>query len=883
MAAAMKNQVGVHRCVFSSSVSSAAGSSGGKVLLLFVMLAVLLLSFGADPCSGAVLGIDFGSDTLKLALVQPGSPISIVENEQSKRKIPNGVSFVDGGAERFLSELAGNMAARAPQTTFLALKHLLGVDFDRAEQIVKEYALPYSIERDPERGTVLLRVSESLVFAPEQLVAMVLANAKRLAEIQATANANSPSVTNIAVRDCVVAVPFGYSEVQRRALENAAKLADLSIISFVSDHLAAAIRFGLSKLRKRDDMPADKRMIVMFVDVGASGTSAAVVEYVDEKDEKKKTRALGSIVTLGAHYAPVFGGDYIDTALTRLWAGEFDKLHAGKREVAASVMEEAKAVAKMRKEAKRVREILSANDRIPVVFEGLTGDLDYKTVLDRATLEGIAAPVADAVEAVVRAALVAANVSAAELEAIEVIGGTARMPLIRNRIRAAGQRDAASSLNSDEAVALGTANIAANAVPGMKVKTFEYQDLFYGNALTMRIVAADGADKENKDVVVFEEGMPIGKKKNVNFKTIAHDFQFTLNAIPGVMYSVKGIGKAVERIRATANETRLILSNGVPRTKLTFSLDDSSRVAVLAARAMFDVNVTVLVNRTVVVSESENRTELVEQVEKVTEEVALVVEEEFAVGKPMSTSHLASYRSALLQLDREEKKRRDRARARNDLESYVYAMKEKLGAEDSDISDDEYVAYSTPDERSELRDLLNLADEWNFDHGDAAPIDEIKEQHDKVSAIDKAVAARILQTVVLPEAFNRCLTSLDVLSENLTQKVLPEDVEKVSTDIDGVRLYVVEQQAAYQALAKSADPLVTDSDVDAKCEEVKRSAALLVRKRKDKEREERERVRREKEAKDRARREAEKEDRSEPAADAEAEGDFQSKGRKDEL
>ena len=75
-----------------------------------------------------VIGIDFGSDTMKVAIVQPGAPMEIVTNLQSKRKTPTAISFYRG--ERLFGADATAIIARKPDLTFVKLNRILGKTVD---------------------------------------------------------------------------------------------------------------------------------------------------------------------------------------------------------------------------------------------------------------------------------------------------------------------------------------------------------------------------------------------------------------------------------------------------------------------------------------------------------------------------------------------------------------------------------------------------------------------------------------------------------------------------------------------------------------------------------------------------------------------------------
>ena len=203
-----------------------------------VLLALAaLLACGAAPARGALLAIDYGSEFLKMALVAPGrSPISIVNNEISKRKSPAAVSFV--GGVRALGDEAHALGTRYPDRVLYRLRDLVGLQASSPAVggLLSASYLPYAVAPDPARGTVLLTV-DGQQLSVEEAAASVLHYARLCAEAQAGAP----------IKDVVITVPAFFSQAQRQGLLDAAGIAGLNVMSLVSEHAAAAIKYGIDK------------------------------------------------------------------------------------------------------------------------------------------------------------------------------------------------------------------------------------------------------------------------------------------------------------------------------------------------------------------------------------------------------------------------------------------------------------------------------------------------------------------------------------------------------------------------------------------------------------------------------------------------------------
>ena len=143
---------------------------------------------------GNVIGIDFGSDSMKVAIVQPGTPLEIVTNLQSKRKTPTAISFYKG--ERLFGSDATAIMARKPELTFMKLNRALGrtIDNPLVKELNEQY-FPYEIYTNQTTGRTLFKQEETH-YSSEELLAMMMQYAKDI-----TANHGGK-----VIKDCVLTV-----------------------------------------------------------------------------------------------------------------------------------------------------------------------------------------------------------------------------------------------------------------------------------------------------------------------------------------------------------------------------------------------------------------------------------------------------------------------------------------------------------------------------------------------------------------------------------------------------------------------------------------------------------------------------------------------------
>ena len=161
-----------------------------------------------------VIGLDFGSDSMKVALVAPGAPLEIVTNFQSKRKTPTAVTFYRG--ERMFGSDSMALIARKPDLSFVRIYRLLGRSASHpiVEKMKEDY-FPYEVYGNETMGGTTCLKQEETFYTPEELMAMMMQHAKDM-----TANYGGKQI-----KDCVITVPSYFTQHERRALYSAADIA----------------------------------------------------------------------------------------------------------------------------------------------------------------------------------------------------------------------------------------------------------------------------------------------------------------------------------------------------------------------------------------------------------------------------------------------------------------------------------------------------------------------------------------------------------------------------------------------------------------------------------------------------------------------------------
>ncbi|XP_078538328.1 hypoxia up-regulated protein 1 isoform X1 [Lissotriton helveticus] len=486
----------------------------GKIFLpLCVLSFLLLVNVPLLTESLAVMSVDLGSEWMKVAIVKPGVPMEIVLNKESRRKTPVAVALKEN--ERLFGENAVAMAMKNPKVTFRYFQDLLGKKADNPQVDVYRARFPeHELVKDERRGTVLFKLSEDLYYSPEELLGMVLNYSRSLAE----EFAEQP------VKDAVITVPVYFNQAERRAVIQAAQMANLKVLQLINDNTAVALNYGVFR---RKDINATAQNI-MFYDMGAGSTSCTIVTYNTVKTKESGTQPQLQIRGVG--FDRTLGGLEMELRLRDHLAKLFNEQKKSKKDV----RQNGRAMAKLLKEANRVKTILSANADHMAQIEGLMDDIDFKSKIVRQDLEDLCPDLYERVAAPVQQALSIAEMNLDEIDQVILVGGATRVPKVQEALlTAVGKEELGKNINADEAAAMGAVYQAAALSKAFKVKPFIVRDaaLFPIQVEFTREVEEEDQSKSLKHNkrILFQRMAPYPQRKVITFNRYINDFEFSVN------------------------------------------------------------------------------------------------------------------------------------------------------------------------------------------------------------------------------------------------------------------------------------------------------------------------------------------------------------------
>lgn len=353
--------------------------------------------------------------------------------------------------------------------------------------IEQEFITAPLIDVNGQVGAEVTYRGEKQKFSAVQLIAMYLG------KIRDTASKE----LRLPVADVVIGVPSWFTDVQRRAILDASEVANLKTLRLINDNTAIALGYGITK----SDLPEGdaKPRRVVFVDVGYSDYTVSVVEF-------KK----GELAVKSTAYDRHFGGRNFDKALVDHFAAEF------KEKFKIDITTNAKATTRVAAAAEKVKKILSANAQAPLSIESVMDDKDVRALLKREEFEELIKPYVDRVTIPLEQALAEAKLKVEDIDAVEMVGGSTRIPIIKERISNFFGKALSYTLNQDEAIARGCAFSCAILSPVFRVRDFSVHDIV---TYPIEFIWEQSPDIPDEDtsLTVFNKGNVMPSTKILTF------------------------------------------------------------------------------------------------------------------------------------------------------------------------------------------------------------------------------------------------------------------------------------------------------------------------------------------------------------------------------
>jgi len=431
----------------------------------------------------SVVGIDFGNHSCYISVARQGG-IESIANDYSLRDTPSYVGFSE--RQRIMGVSAKSQHLTNLKRTVFNFKHMLGRKFQDpiAQEIIA--TLPYEVSEGP-GGKIQISIDylgSKQSFTPEEITAMLFTKLKLTAE----------DALKTQVKDVVISCPCYFTDRERRALMDAANMAGLNVLKLMNDTAATALAYGIFK----QDLPPpeEKARNVIFVDSGHVGLQVAACSF-----------HKGKMVMKACTHHRGIGGQAFDSALVKYFADEFHN------KTKLDAMKKPRAFLKLTSEVEKVKKQMSANTNLlPLNIECFMEERDLTHRVDRATFEEMVQQQLQKAEQVMAECLKASEWKQDEIYAVEIVGGSTRIPAIKAAIEKVFGKTPNTTLNSDEAVSRGCALQCAILSPTFKVREFNVTDI-----QPFAIKLNWKAEQDNGNMVIFPKFHQIPFSKLLTF------------------------------------------------------------------------------------------------------------------------------------------------------------------------------------------------------------------------------------------------------------------------------------------------------------------------------------------------------------------------------
>uniref|UniRef100_A0A034VZY9 Heat shock 70 kDa protein 4 n=1 Tax=Bactrocera dorsalis TaxID=27457 RepID=A0A034VZY9_BACDO len=394
----------------------------------------------------SVIGIDFGNESCYVAAAKAGG-IETLANDYSLRATPSFVAF--DGKKRIIGVAAKNQQVTNMKNTVSGFKRLLGRKFNDPHVQRELNSIPTKVDQrtDGSIGYKVNYLDQEQYFSPEQLTAMLFTKLKE----------TSTTALQAQVNDCVIACPAYFTNSERKALLDAAQIAGLNVLRLMNETTATALSYGFYK----QDLPDEsKPRNVVFVDCGNSSLQVSVCAFTK-----------GKLKMLASAWDQIGGRDF-DNVLAEHFAKEFYDRYK------LNAKTNPRAYLRLLTEIEKLKKQMSANStKLPINIECFMDDVDVSSSMQRSQMEDLSSHLFKRVEMTFIKLLQDSKLSLDDIHSVEVVGGTTRIPAIKQLIEQVFGKPASTTLNQDESVSRGAALQCAIMSPAVRVREFGVTDI----------------------------------------------------------------------------------------------------------------------------------------------------------------------------------------------------------------------------------------------------------------------------------------------------------------------------------------------------------------------------------------------------------------------
>jgi molecular chaperone DnaK len=370
-----------------------------------------------------IVGIDLGT-TNSVVAVMEGGEATVISTAEGGRLAPSVVAFNKNG-ERLVGQTAKRQATINPENTVFSVKRFIGRRYDDPETKEEQARVPFKIEQGPQ-GDVRINIPYSgKSYTPQEVSAMVLSKLKKDAE----------DYLGEPVSKAVITVPAYFNDSQRQATKDAGRIAGLEVMRIINEPTAAALAYGLDK---------EEDETILIFDLGGGTFDVSILEVSEGLVEVQATNGDTHL-----------GGDDWDKAVSDWIVSQY------LTDQGIDLSKDRQALQRVREAAEKAKIELSSTMQteinLPFITADASGPKHLQMTLSRAKFEQLTSHLVDRLVGPFNKAMEDAGVKTDELQAVVLVGGATRMPMVQELVKKLTGKEPNKSVNPDEVVALGAA------------------------------------------------------------------------------------------------------------------------------------------------------------------------------------------------------------------------------------------------------------------------------------------------------------------------------------------------------------------------------------------------------------------------------------------
>ncbi len=472
-----------------------------------------------------LIGIDLGTTNSLVAYADRGVPTVVRDAGTGDALLPSVVYFPPDNAKPVVGEAAKRHLSLEPSRTIYSAKRLMGRGYHDAQ--AEAQTLGYALSPNANDEAARIDLGDGLFVSPPEVAAHLLRALKERAE----------AALGETVEKAVITVPAYFNDAQRQATRDAGRIAGLDVVRIVNEPTAASLAYGLQN--------RESATIAVY-DLGGGTFDISILRLEN---------GLFEVLATGGDTR--LGGDDFDDALAELLLAE-----------AGETAPDAQTRSRARLAAEAAKRWLSDHPSCDVAFELSDGDR-FRRDISRVEFEELTLPLIARTLDLARGVLADAGLAPGEIDETVLVGGSTRVPSVREAVKALFGKTPHTSLNPDEVVALGAA-IQADILSGNRTDLL----LLDVTPLSLGIETMGGAVEK----LIFRNSKIPSSAREEFTTSVDGQTSVLLHVVQGER-EMAADNRSLARFELTGVPA---MPAGIPKVEVTFLLDANGILQVAA-------------------------------------------------------------------------------------------------------------------------------------------------------------------------------------------------------------------------------------------------------------------------------------------------------------